>query len=64
MPIDEDMFFPVRDCVAEQAFIPNSELKVISSICGHFGLFGAEGEAYFNQIEQHLSELLKSEVLV
>lgn len=64
MPIDEDMFFPVRDCAAEQTFIPNSELKVISSICGHFGLFGAEGEAYFNQIEQHLSELLKSEVFV
>lgn len=64
MPIDEDMFFPVRDCAAEQALIPNSELKIISSICGHFGLFGADGAEYFNQIDQHLSELLASEVTV
>ena len=64
MPIDEDMFFPVRDCAAEQALIPNSELKIISSICGHFGLFGADGAEYFNQIDQHLSELLALEVTV
>ena len=64
MPIDEDMFFPVRDCAAEQALIPNSELKIISSICGHFGLFGADGADYFNQIDQHLSELLALEVTV
>lgn len=59
MPIDEDMFFPVRDCEAEQKMIPNSELKVIKSICGHFGLFGAEGEEYFNQVDRHLNELLR-----
>lgn len=64
MPIDEDMFFPVRDCAVEQALIPNSELKIISSICGHFGLFGADGAEYFNQIDQYLSELLASEVTV
>ncbi|WP_188207477.1 alpha/beta fold hydrolase [Alkalibacillus aidingensis] len=58
MPIDEDMFFPPRDCEAEQKLIPNSELRVIDSVCGHFGLFGGEGEAYFNQIDEHLGELL------
>ena len=58
MPIDEDMFFPVRDCEAEQKLIPNSELKVVKSICGHFGLFGGEGADYHNQIDQHLNELL------
>lgn len=57
MPIDEDMFFPVRDCEAEQKLIPNSELKVINSICGHFGLFGVEPD-YHNQIDQYLNELL------
>ena len=62
MPIDEDMFFPVRDCAAEQVLIPNSELKVITSICGHFGLFGADGEAYFNQVDTYLNELLAIEV--
>lgn len=33
MPIDEDMFFPVRDAEAEQKLIPNSELRVIHQIC-------------------------------
>lgn len=57
MPIDEDMFFPIRDCEAEQQLIPNSELKVIESRLGHFGLFGAE-ESYFEQIDSYLNELL------
>lgn len=61
MPIDEDMFFPVRDCEAEQKLIPNSELKVIKSICGHFALFGGEGEAYFGQVDNYLKELLETE---
>jgi homoserine O-acetyltransferase len=61
MPIDEDMFFPPRDCEAEQKMIPNSELKTIKSICGHFGLFGAEAE-YFNQVDEYLGELLSTPV--
>ena len=60
MPIDEDIFFPVRDCEAEQKLIPRSELKVINSILGHFGLFGAE-ESYFEQVDSYLNELLASE---
>ena len=62
MPIDKDMFFPPRDCEAEQKLIPNSELRVIHSICGHFGLFGADGPAYFEQIDKHLKELLATPV--
>lgn len=58
MPIDEDMFFPPRDCEAEQKLIPGSELRVINSIAGHFGLFGGEGAYYHNQIDKHLNELL------
>ena len=62
MPIDEDMFFPPRDCEAEQKMIPNSEFKLIHSLHGHLGLFGGEGEAYFNQIDSHLNALLATEV--
>lgn len=62
MPIDSDMFFPPSDCEREQQLIPNSELKVITSIAGHFGLFGGEGEDYHGQIDGHLKELLAASV--
>lgn len=60
MPIDSDMFFPPSDCEREQQLIPNSELKVISSIAGHFGLFGGEGEDYHAQVDSYLKELLSA----
>ncbi|WP_203341059.1 alpha/beta fold hydrolase [Planococcus beijingensis] len=62
MPIDTDMFFPPSDCEPEQQLIPNSELRVINSIAGHFGLFGGEGEGYHSQIDGHLKELLEVSV--
>lgn len=62
MPIDEDMFFPPRDCEAEQKLVPNSEFRMIKSICGHFALFGGEGDYYHNQIDKHLNELLETSV--
>ena len=58
MPIDEDMFFPVRDCAAEQKLVPNSELRVIESVAGRLCLFGLE-ESYMPQIDRHLGELLE-----
>lgn len=61
MPIDEDMFFPVRDAAAEQSLIPNSELRVLHSIAGHFGLFGFEA-SYLAEVDAHLSELLATEL--
>ncbi len=61
MPISEDMFFPVRDCAAEQELVPNSELRVVESVAGHLGLFGFE-EGYMPQIDRHLGELLASPV--
>ena len=57
MPISEDMFFPVRDCRAEQERIKTSELRVIDDILGHLGLF-AVAPTYMPQIDQHLGELL------
>ena len=61
MPIDEDMFFPPRDCVAEQELIPGSELRVIEDIGGHLGLFGI-APTYMPQIDRHLGELLATDV--
>jgi homoserine O-acetyltransferase/O-succinyltransferase len=57
MPIDEDMFFPPRDCAAEQAMIPGSEMRVVESVGGHLGLFAFE-PGYMPQIDRHLGELL------
>lgn len=57
MPIDEDMFFPVRDCAAEQKLIPNSALRVLSTLGGHLGLFGIDPD-YLAQVDRHLGELL------
>ncbi|GAA3164795.1 alpha/beta fold hydrolase [Blastococcus jejuensis] len=61
MPIDEDMFFPPRDCAAEQALIPNSELRTLPSVCGHFGLFGFE-QSYLAEVDRNLSDLLETPV--
>jgi homoserine O-acetyltransferase/O-succinyltransferase len=55
--IDEDMISPVRDCVAEQELIPDSELRVVESMGGHLGLFAFE-PGYMKQIDRHLGELL------
>ena len=57
MPINEDMFFPVRDVAAEQQHIKGSELRVIDDVLGHLGLFGV-APSYMLQIDQHLGELL------
>jgi homoserine O-acetyltransferase len=57
MPIDEDMFFPVRDCAREQELVPGSELRVLHSVAGHFGLFGWE-QSYLDEVDANLGELL------
>lgn len=57
MPINEDMFFPPRDCEAEQALVPGSEFRVIEDIGGHLGLFGL-APTYMQQVDRHLTELL------
>lgn len=57
MPINEDMFFPVRDCAAEQAMVNGSDLRVIDDVLGHLGLFAVNPE-YMPQIDRHLRELL------
>jgi homoserine O-acetyltransferase/O-succinyltransferase len=57
IPIDEDMISPVRDCVAEQELIPDSELRVVESMGGHLGLFAFE-PGYIEQIDRQLGELL------
>ncbi len=61
MPIDEDMFFPVRDCRAEQEHVKGSELRVVNDVLGHLGLFGV-APTWIGQIDQHLGELLARKV--
>ena len=57
LPINEDMFFPVRDHEAEQALTPNSQLGVIDDVLGHLGLFGV-APTFIAQVDQYLNELL------
>lgn len=59
LPISTDMFFPPADAAAEVALCPAAELRVLESLCGHFGLFGFE-PAYLDQVDSHLSELFSS----
>ncbi|GAA4916155.1 homoserine O-acetyltransferase [Actinomycetospora succinea] len=61
MPISEDMFFPVRDCVAEQSLVKGSELRVVDDVLGHLGLFAVNPE-FMPQIDSHLRELLETPV--
>jgi homoserine O-acetyltransferase len=61
IPIDEDMFFPVRDCRAEQELVPDSELRITEDILGHLSLFGV-APTFMAQIDRHLGELLATEV--
>lgn len=57
MPIDEDLFFPPRDCRAEQKMIKGSELRVLKSLCGHLVVNGLE-PAFLAQVDTHLHALL------
>ena len=60
LPIDEDMFFPPRDCVAEQELIAGSELRVIEDVAGHLGLFCVT-PSYMPQVDRYLRELLATD---
>ncbi|MHA2790150.1 alpha/beta fold hydrolase [Corynebacterium sp. S7] len=59
MPISSDMFFPPADAQAEVDLCPTAELRVLDSVCGHFGLFGFE-QSYFEQVDAHLNELFST----
>jgi homoserine O-acetyltransferase len=61
MPIDEDMFFPVRDCAREAELIKGAEVRVLPSIAGHFGLFGFE-QTYLDAVDAALRDLLATDV--
>lgn len=61
MPISEDMFFPVRDCAAEQALVPDSELRVIDDVHGHLGLFAVD-PGFIPQVDEALDALLSAPV--
>jgi len=55
--IDEDLFFPIADVMAEQSMLPNSNLRRVSSNWGHLALFGVDPQ-YNVAVDAHLKELL------
>jgi homoserine O-acetyltransferase len=57
--IEEDGFFQLADIAADQALIPGSELKRISSAWGHRALFGIDTD-YCRIIDGYLNELLQA----
>jgi homoserine O-acetyltransferase len=57
IPFSTDMLYPVKDMAAEQAMIPNSELRVIESIWGHWVMFCLTEEDKQN-IDKILAEVL------
>jgi len=59
LAIDEDVFFPIEDIAAQQHFIPDSEIRHVSSVWGHLALFGVD-PGYNASIDAHLKELLAS----
>jgi homoserine O-acetyltransferase/O-succinyltransferase len=61
MPVDEDMFFPPRDCLAEQKMIKGSEYRVLKSMCGHLVLTGIDPD-FLKQLDGHLKDLLNTRV--
>jgi homoserine O-acetyltransferase len=61
MPFSGDMFFPVQDHVDEQALIPDSELRVIESLWGHFAMFCMTEEDR-QAIDNNLRDLLATPV--
>lgn len=56
---EQDMFVPVEDCRAEQQLISNSELKVVSSLMGHFAMLGVFEED-FKAIDSIFGDILSS----
>jgi homoserine O-acetyltransferase len=61
MPFEEDMFFPVDDCAHEESLIPDSELRPIPSLWGHFTMFGIFEEDK-QAIDDNIRELLETPV--
>ena len=56
---EKDMFVPPKDCAAEQLHIPNSELKIVPSLMGHFAMLGLFEED-FMAIDGLLADLLST----
>lgn len=61
MPFEQDMFFPVSDCAHEESMIPDSELRPIPSLWGHFAMFGIFEEDK-QAIDDNIQELLDTPV--
>ncbi|GAA1385405.1 alpha/beta fold hydrolase [Pseudonocardia kongjuensis] len=60
IPINEDMFFPVRDHEAELELTPHATIRVIDDLLGHLALFGVS-PTYIGQVDSYLQELLDTD---
>ena len=58
---EKDMFVPVEDCKYEQQHVPNSELKIIPSLMGHFAMLGLLDED-FKRMDSLFRSLLSCDV--
>jgi homoserine O-acetyltransferase len=56
LPISSDQVFPTADCAAEQALVPDSELRVIHDVFGHISLFGLS-PSFSEQVDGALRDL-------
>lgn len=54
---EQDMFVPPADMAFEQQYIPDSELKLLPSLMGHFAMMGLFEED-FEAIDGLFKELL------
>ncbi|MFT4562144.1 MAG: homoserine O-acetyltransferase [Gammaproteobacteria bacterium] len=61
IPFEDDMFFPIKDIESEQKLVPNSELRVIPSLWGHFTMLSMDSSDH-KKIDDQLKELLAIEV--
>lgn len=56
LPVSSDQVFPPAACAAEQALVPNSELRVIDDGFGHIALFGLD-PGFSAQVDSALQDL-------
>jgi homoserine O-acetyltransferase len=57
----QDMFFPPKDCEAEQKLIANSQFRVVNSLWAHFAMF-CLGPSDREQVDTCIADILKEEV--
>lgn len=58
--LQDDMFFPPRDCADDAVSIPSASFEIVKSVDGHMALFGAD-PLFMPQIDLLLNNLLATD---